>query len=79
MTLQAATIKESFLKLTKTEQLELMQFFLQVFASPSSEKLNQPFVLSDIWKKELDRRDANFQNGKSSAVSLEEALAEFKL
>ncbi len=52
MSKHAIAIKDSFLQLSKKEQLELMHYFLQVLASS-----DDSFTLSDEWKKELDKRD----------------------
>jgi putative addiction module component (TIGR02574 family) len=79
MTIQAVDIKESFLKLTKEEQLELMHFFLQVFAGRSSVSESEVFTMPEPWKKELDKRDEDYHSGKAKTIPLKEAMAEFGL
>ena len=73
MTAQATTIRNSFLRLSKQEQLELMHYFLKVVATPVEDE----FTLPDNWKKELDRRDESYKNGASPVIPLDKALAEF--
>lgn len=77
MTLQATTVKESFLQLPKKEQLELMHYFLQALTASTDAVSEDAFVLSDAWKKELDARDEAYKNGTSKAIPLQDALARF--
>ncbi len=72
MSEHAIAIKDSFLQLSKKEQLELMHYFLQVLAFS-----DDCFVLSDEWKKELDRRDESFKNGNSKTIPLKDVLTQF--
>lgn len=77
MTSQATTVKESFLQLSKKEQLELMHYFLQTLTVSTDAASEDDFELSDAWKKELDTRDQSYKNGTSKAISLQDALARF--
>ncbi|MDX1941407.1 MAG: addiction module protein [Saprospiraceae bacterium] len=74
---QAAEIKDIFLQLPRKEQVELMQFFLDVIAHvPSLDE--SPFELSEAWKQELDKREADILNGTVQAIPLEKALQNLK-
>ena len=77
MGIQAIELKNSFLLLPRQEQVELMQFFLNVIAeSPTAEDI--PFELSESLIQELDRRETEVLEGKVRAISLEEALETLK-
>ena len=73
----ALNLRKTFLKLSRPEQLELMQYFLEVFAS--TKDIDENFALSIKWKNELDRRDEAYLKGESKGYSLEDILSEFKL
>lgn len=53
----AITIKEEVRKLSRAEQLSLIQFIVQIIQE------DDDFVLSDALKEELDRRDEAYREG----------------
>ena len=76
MSVQATAAKSIFLGLPRQEQVELMQFFLEVIANiPDSEGV---FEISEDWKQELNRREAEILNGSVKGISLEQALKDLK-
>jgi len=79
MTAKAKKLKKDFLGLTRLEQLELMQYFLEVFATKLVSKEEEAFVLSEEWKKELDHRSKEVKLGKVKLLDNDEVLAQFGL
>ncbi|MFK7980433.1 MAG: addiction module protein [Saprospiraceae bacterium] len=79
MTAKAKNLKKDFLGLTRLEQLELMQYFLEVFATKPISKEEEKFVLSNKWKKELDLRSEEVKLGKVKLLDNDEVLAQFGL
>ena len=76
MTAKAKNLKKDFLGLSRLEQLELMQYFLEVFATKPVSKEEEKFMLSDEWKKELDRRSEEIKLGKVKLLDNDEVLAQ---
>lgn len=77
MNTQAAKTKQLFLQLSRREQVELMQFFLEVIGNtPVTEE--EAFELSEAWQQELDRREAEVLSGQVQAITLEKALQSLK-
>ena len=79
MTTKAKNLKKDFLGLTRLEQLELMQYFLEVFATKPVSKEEEKFILSDEWKEELEHRSKRRKAGLVKLYTNEEVLAEFGL
>ena len=73
---KAKNLKKDFLGLPRLEQLELMQYFLEVFATKRVTKEEEDFVLSDEWKEELDRRSQEVKSGKAKLFDNDEVLLE---
>lgn len=76
MTTKAKSIKKDFLGLSRLEQLELMQYFLEVFATKPVSNEEEKFMLSDEWKQELDRRSEEIKLGKVKLLDNDEVLAQ---
>lgn len=73
MSAQAAEARQIFLQLPRREQVELMQFFLEVIGNtPVTEE--EAFELSEAWQEELNRREEEVLSGKVEAITLEKAL-----
>ncbi len=73
MSAQATEAKQLFLQLSRREQVELMQFFLEVIGNtPVTEE--EAFELSEAWQQELNRREEEVLSGKVEAIALEKAL-----
>ncbi len=79
MTAKAKNLKKDFLGLSRLEQLELMQYFLEVFATKPVKKEEENFMLSDEWKAELDRRSEEIKLGKVKLLDNDEVLAKLGL
>ncbi len=79
MTAKAKNLKKDFLGLSRLEQLELMQYFLEVFATKPIKKEEEKFMLTDEWKTELDRRSEEIKLGKVQLLDNDEVLAELGL
>lgn len=77
MSVQAAKAKQIFLQLPRREQVELMQFFLEVIGSTHAAE-EESFELSEAWQQELDRREMEILNGTIQAIPLDKALQELK-
>ena len=52
------TIREEVRKLPRAEQLSMIQYIVEILQE------DDDFVLSEGWKKELDRRDEDYKAGK---------------
>jgi putative addiction module component (TIGR02574 family) len=63
----AITIKEEVRKLSRAEQLSLIQFIVQIIQE------DDDFVLSDALKEELDRRDEAYREGSEKLHTWVEA------
>lgn len=63
----AITIKEEVRKLSRAEQLSLIQFIVQIIQD------DDDFVLSDALKEELDRRDEAYREGREKLYTWAEA------
>lgn len=63
----AITIKEEVRKLSRAEQLSLIQFIVQIIQE------DDDFVLSDALKEELDRRDEAYREGSEKLHNWGEA------
>ena len=63
----AITIKEEVRKLSRAEQLSLIQFIVQIIQE------DDDFVLSDALKEELDRRDEAYREGSEKLHTWAEA------
>ncbi len=79
MTTKAKNLKKDFLSLSRLEQLELMQYFLEVFATKPVKKEEEQFILSEEWKTELDRRSEDIKLGKVKLLDNDEVLAKLGL
>ena len=79
MTIKAKNLKKEFLGLSRLEQLELMQYFLEVFATKPVSKDEEEFLLSDEWKTELNRRSKEIELGKVKLLDNDEVLTQLGL
>ena len=76
MTAKAKNIKKDFLGLSRLEQLELIQYFLEVFDIKPFTKEDEPFVLSGKWKQELDHRSEEIKKGQVKLLDNDKILAQ---
>jgi len=70
MTMDVEKIKEEIRKLSKAEQLELLNFMIELLASDD-------FELSDKWKAELDRREKALDKGTSVGRPARDVIAKY--
>lgn len=70
MTSGATDIKTQFVQLEKSEQVELMQFFLHVIAENDWQLDGEDgFLLDNSTKAEIDRRYENLRSGKDKGFT----------
>jgi putative addiction module component (TIGR02574 family) len=68
-------LRDQVLQMSAEDRLELIDEIWESLHPPGSIRPDEPFVLSEAQKAELDRRIAEYERDPSRAIPLEEFLA----